>query len=247
MVTVNTNLYCLVGNRGRIYITNGSQAQLYKKIPDHISDTVEPYFIWGGLTYQKNQLYIGVYTTTNAGTLIPNYGGLWAIDIDTNALRLTNQLSFGDYSGFASAIQSVPGNVSGSGLYIGWVSDTTNDATGGIDATNSTPYTGSQVLVESDLIPIGTFNKPRDSQQIEFRLTKPLVSGESINLYSRTNFSASYGTLTFLTTPTIGDFSGTASTNFKNAQWIQIKAVLRSTASSPSYVRLREIRITGLV
>ena len=36
MVTVNTNTFIFAGNRGRIYYTNGTNAQLYKKIPDHI-------------------------------------------------------------------------------------------------------------------------------------------------------------------------------------------------------------------
>jgi hypothetical protein len=49
LLTINTTVYIFSGNRGRIYQTNGSQASLYKKIPDHLSDTVEPYLIRNGL------------------------------------------------------------------------------------------------------------------------------------------------------------------------------------------------------
>lgn len=242
LVTVNTNTFIFVGNRGRIYYTNGSQAQLYKKMPDHISGTVEPYYTWGGATSSKNQLYFSALVTTNAGSSISQYGGLWAIDLDTKAIRLTNKLSYATYAGYASAI--IPNFASapaGTGLFIGWNSGSTF----GVDTTSSTPYTGSQASIDSDLIPIGTFDKPVDFERMEYKLTRPLVSGESITLYARLIFNTQdtgFGTA-ILTDSTVGNFSSSASVNFKNAQWLQLKAVLNSTGSSPSYVRLKEIRI----
>lgn len=246
MLTVNTNTYILAGNRGRVYITNGAQAQLYKKVPDHLSGTVEPNFTWGGLASVKNQLYFGCYAVDNPSLSPLNfYGGLWAIDLDTKAIRLSNQLSYGSYSGYASAIiAQYVASVSniGFGLLIGWNTGATNIS--GIDKTVGTPYTGSQSTIDSDLIPIGTFQKTRNFERVEFRLTKPLVSGESIVLQYRLDFSQSYTTI--LTDSTAGDFSSTGPVNFKNAQWLQLRAVLNSTASSPSYTRLKEFRITGL-
>jgi hypothetical protein len=245
MVTVNTNTYCLVGNRGRIYITNGTNAQLYKKIPDHISGTMEPYFIWGGLISFKNQLYFSVKATTNAGVAIPQYGGVWAIDTDTKALRLTNKLSYGTYAGYAPAlIANYLTTPAGTGLFIGWDSDS---FTYGIDNTVSTPYTSSSAVIDSDLIPIGTYNKPRDFTMIEYKLTRPMVSGESILIKTRLIFNTTdTGYTTTLTDSTAGNFSNSAPINFKNAQWMQFQIVLNSTASSPSYVRLKHIRILGL-
>ena len=170
MVTVNTIAYIFVGNRGRIYQTNGTNAALYKKVPDHISGTVEPYFVWGGACSVKNQLYFGLYCITNAGATINQYGGVWAIDMDSGALRLTNKLSYGDYSGFASAmIPNFSTQAAGAGLFIGWGQGAFLNF--GIDTTISTPYTGSQATIDSDLIPIGTLNKPRDLTKVEYRLT----------------------------------------------------------------------------
>ncbi len=246
MVTVNTNTFILVGNRGRIYVTNGAQAQLYKKVPDHLSGTVEPNFIWGGLTSVKNQLYFGCYAVDNASaSSLDFYGGLWAIDLDTKAIRLTNKLSYGAYTGYASAL--IPRyfvNVSnvGAGLLIGWNTGQTNIA--GIDTTVATPYTGSQATIDSDLIPIGTFQKTRDFERVEYKLTKPMVSGESVKIQYRLDFSQSYTDI--LTDSTIGNFSSNGAVNFKNAQWLQLRAVLNTTASSPSYTRLKEFRIIGL-
>lgn len=251
MITINTNTFIFVGNRGRIYITNGTNAQLWKKIPDHISGTIEPYYTWGGVTNTKNQIYFGALVKTNSGGAISQYGGIWAIDVDSEALRLTNQLSYGTYAGYPTAmIAIVPpvtnpnNNPLGTGLYIGW----DNGSSGyGLDGTSTNPYTGSQAMIDSDLIPIGTFNKPRDFQQVEYRLTRPLVSGESILIKTRLIFNTSdTGYTTTLTDSTVGNYSSMSDINFRNAQWVQFQIILNSTLTTPSYTRLKEIRILGL-
>lgn len=252
MVTVNTNTYIFAGVRGRIFITNGSQAQLFKKVPDHISGTIEPTYAWGDANSYRNQLYFGISAATNNGSVFTGtnqYGGVWAVDLDTDALRLTQQLSYGTYNGRATVI-IVNATNTGSGLLVGW-NDTVNGqgsltGTAGMDgpSTPSVPYSGSQAYVDFDLIPIGTYDKPRDFTRIEYKLTKPLVSGESVTLNYRTDFSQSYTQV--LTDNTAGNISLSGSINFKNAQWIQIQAVLNSTSSSPSYTRLKQVRLLGL-
>lgn len=324
MLTINTNTFILAGNRGRIYVTNGSQAQLYKKIPDHISGTVEPYFKFGGIASTKNQLYFGAVATQNDGTSINQYGGLWAIDMDTKALRLANQLSYGSYAGYASAITPIinpPGtnNPGGTGLYVGWDTQTTtrsasngvttsnsasvtsqtlnftqNDvgatisgngipvgttiasvqgtatitmsnvstvsasnvslvvSTGyGLDGTVGQLYSSGESYVDSDLIPIGTVLNPTTQGQVEFKLSVPIVSGESIKIQYRQAFSDSFadcGTTTFnYSTYQSGEWNGYSgiyqNVVFQKSQWVQFRAVLTGTNSSPSYVRLTEIRV----
>lgn len=256
MVSVNNNAYLFVGNRGRIYVTNGSSAELYKKVPDHLSGTVEPYYQWGGVATNKKQLYFSFLMADNAGNRINKTGGIWAIDLETDAIRQINVLSWDgslSYAGYATAlfapVQSVPLGTTfatepaGTGLIAGWYDGT---SVWGMDQTQSIPYTNSQANIEFDLIPIGTFEKPRDMQRIEYKLTKPLVSGESIQLNYRTDFSQAYTTI-FTDTSTTGSFSSSAAINFKNAQWLQIQAILNTTATNPSYTRLKEVRVTGLV
>ena len=242
LVTVNTNTYIFSGNRGRIYITNGSQAQFYKKIPDHLSGTVEPYYTWGGACSNKNQLYFSASVTTNANVAITTMGGVWSIDLDNEAIRLTNKLSYATYAGYASAI--IPNFLStaaGTGLFIGWDS---GSSTYGLDTTVSDPYTGSQAYIDYDLIPIGTFLRPKAFKTVEYKLSEPLASGESVSIYYRLVFdSPSAGYTLVFTSSTAGVYSDNSPVNFENAQWIQLRAVLNSVASNPSYVRLREIRI----
>jgi hypothetical protein len=246
MVTVNTTTYLFVGERGRIFQTNGGNVQLFAKMPDHISGTVNPFYTWYGATFNRNQIYFGVSATTNAGVSINQYGGMWALDTDTKALRLLNQLSYGTYAGYASAMISNKGNSitsaqtnNGYGMFTGWYSGTV----GGVDKGIASPYTGGQAYVESDIIPVGTFLKPKTYENIEFKLTTPLVTGESVALYYRTNITEAYTSLPLLSGGGVGELSGYASANFQNVQWIQIRPYLTSTASSPSFVRLKEIRI----
>lgn len=251
MVTINTNTYIFAGNRGRIYITNGSQVNLFKKVPDHISGDVEPYFVWGDAGFTKNQLYFGTQAFDNAGNLIAQYGGLWALDIESEALRLSNKLSNNVYSGLVTCVLPVSQAASlgvsttpGSGIWIGWKTYT---PTYGVDVTVSNLYTNSEATIDTDLIPIGTYEKPRDMTRIEYKLSKALVSGESITIKYRLIFNTQdTGYTTVLTDSTAGNFSLSGPINFKNAQWVQFQIVLNSTNTNPSKVRLREIRIIGI-
>jgi hypothetical protein len=242
MEVVNTTVYIFVGNRGRIYVTNGVQAKLFKKVPDHLSGTVEPYFTWGGVGSVKNQLYFGVYATDNANNPINTYGGLWAIDMDTGAIRVTNQLSYGDYTGYASLIipafvsTTAPTNPQGAGLYVGWP--------GGIDVTSRYPYGTYVSYIDSDLIPIGTFLQKRTLENVEFKLTNPMVSGEGVKVSYRLQFSDSYTQIG--ETTTVGVLSDVYLVNFENAQWVQFRIETKSVSApgaSPSYTRFKELRI----
>jgi len=252
MVTVNTTCYIFVGRRGRIYVTNGSNANFYYKVPDFLSNTVNPTFIWTDAMYTRNLIFFGVRCRDNAGNTINQFGGLWALTPENASGWLINQLSYATYSGYANAVwpnlgsansvtlsTGIFGANTGYGMFAGW-----NDGTnGGVDKQISTPYTAGQSYIDSDMIPVGTFLNKQTYQNVEFKLTTPLVSGESVALYWRSNITDSFTPLTLTSGGATGDLSGYANVNFQQIQWIQIRAVLTSTASSPSYVRLRELRI----
>ena len=253
MLTVNTNTFIFAGNRGRIFITNGTQAQLWMKIPDHISGTVEPYFQWGGVCSVKNQLYFSAQAFTNAGVALSGYGGVWAVDLDTNAIRLTNQLSYGTYLGYATALTPIfqqletttVSTPAGTGLYIGWNSGA---STYGIDSTISTPYTTA--IIVSDLIPTGTLYRKMTPFQFEFKTAYPLAVGESVQILAGSSL-ADYANNTF--TPigtTVGDNTGTVvsgnfPTTIQSQQWLIVKAILTYTSGTPTYNRITQLRVIG--
>jgi hypothetical protein len=79
---------------------------------------------------------------------------------------------------------------------------------------------------------------------VEYKLSAPMVSGESVSIYYRLNFHDAF-TLIWTDTATASHlpFSGNSPVNFDNSQWVQLRIVLKSVASNPSYVRLTELRI----
>jgi hypothetical protein len=260
MVTVNQNTYAFTGNRGNIYITNGSQADVWKKMPDHLTGIVYPVWNFYGATYQKGRLYFGVSATAQTvGGYLP-IGGVWCIDLATGALRCSNQLSYGNYNGYATCF--LQGDVTtntppGSGLYIGW-----SDGTGnlfGVDSGIPTPYTNGASYIVSDLIPVGTSLNPTTALQIEFKLAMPLVSGETVDLqmasslYDYVNNSfTDVGTITGTNSPyTTPDgtnppiLSGNLPATVQRQQWLLVKAILTSTVTNPSFNRITEIRVIG--
>lgn len=238
LLTVNTNMYIFAGRRGRIYVTNSSQANLYAKIPDHISG-IEPIFEWKNCCYNKNQIYFGVSAKDNAQNAITNYVGLWAIDITTNALRVVNLQS--NVLGTVTAVYAYNSVVSGFGLAVAWTDYTTSPDTYGIDKSSEVPYDTYIASIETDLIPVGQFLKKATFSNLEIKLTKPLVSGEGVRVSAR---NAKDGTYVVVgETLTVGTLSDAHLVNFDLSQWLQFKIELKSTATAPSYTRFYELRL----
>src|SRR5574343_1315893 len=235
MVTVNTNTFIFAGNRGRIYKTNGSQAQLYIKIPDYLTGVIEPYIKWKAFGYNRDQIYFSFSATNNSGTTLTTTGGLWALDIDLDCLRFVNKLSYDTYAGYASVFiptQSTTQTANGFGFNVGWYSGSTY----GMDSTSANPYANYETYIETDIIPVGTLWQRRTFEQVEFLLGAPLVSGEGVKIEYRTNLTASWtGVGDTYETTTVGALSDVYVVNFENVQWIQFKVSTKSTSSSPSY------------
>lgn len=266
MVTTNSSTYVFAGNRGRIFVTNGANIQLFKKIPDHIvgifgaSNGPDPYFTWLDAIFWKNQIYFSFLANKNDGTAITNIGGVWALDVSMNvignptsvALRMTNTLAGGaalfPYVIAPNIRSSTP---SGAGLYIAW--SNINTPSYGVDITASTPYSdftgGIGGEIYTDLIPSGILLNSRTFSQIEFKLAEQLVSGESVRISARQSYSDAFVVQgTFNTTGTLSDYctinlEGVDTAGNSKGQWIQLYIELQAAASSPSFVRLKEVRL----
>lgn len=259
IVTGANSAYIFAGNTGRIYITNGSNANLWKKVPDHISGAVQPILAWGGTTYGRNKLLFGLFTSQGgAAPLIAansNYGGVWAVDLESNAMYVSNILSDGVYTGYPSGIFpfTTGDTLAGYGFYAASTPDSSVLSPGSVNVTVNTPYSGTQAVIVSDLIPIGTAFQPTTPAQFEYKLSMPLLVNESLELqigssladYVNNTFT-SLGTTTGSGTATTGTIISDLFPNVRqNMQWLLVKAILTSTATSPSYVRLTGIRVKG--
>ena len=239
MVSSNNLLYIFAGFRGNIYLTNGSSIELFKKIPDYITGELMTYFTIKDVIFHRNQLLFSFTAFGNGGSTITGIDGVWAIDLLTGSLRLLNTLSHGT-AGTVHTISfySLTDTPNGFGFIAGW-----EDASGnyGVDIGSSNPYSAGETIIDSDIIPIGTYVLKRTPTSIEFKLSKPLVSGESVELQYRSNLNESFTSIS--STNTVGAISDMYNINFENVQWIQIRSILTSTDTTPSFVPLKEVRI----
>lgn len=249
IVAVSQNAYVFAGTRGRIYITNGSSINLYKKIPDYVTGTVNPYIRWRDANFNRDQLYFTFSATSNSGSDLTTVNGAWAIDLNTDALRLLNKITESGYSGSAGMVVEMPASSSttwgnrpvGSGLVIGWNVSTTY----GVDVSSSEPYSSFESFIDTEFIPVGTFLKPFSPSQIEWKTAVPLGgngTSESIRISYRLNLSSSF-TVINTSTSTTGLISDLYKVNFQKAQWIQLRIEMSSNSTTPTYNRLTEVRI----
>lgn len=243
MVSVNQNAFIFPGNqngRGRIYITNGSQANLYFKIPDFITTEQEPYFVWGDAIYHRNNLLFGFVPFQNSGssdTGVAN-DNVWAIDLDTKVFRPVSILPSASLKGNANCLISL-GSVSspGFGYIVGW------DDRGSVPSIG---YSGTVAGIggatfNTDLIPIGTLLNPKTTAQIEFKVRTPLRSGESIAITAFNN-SGNSTVLSTIVGGAVGDISGYYTSTVEKSQWLGLRVSIVGNSATGGG-RLYEIRI----
>ncbi len=256
MITVNNMAYVFAGNKGNIYVTNGSTASLVISVPDYCAGIpgttgsyIEPYFTWGGAAYIRGRVYFSILDQTSAKA--GNCGGIWSFVPTQNfyieqdfglALRLENQNSYGTYSGVATVIlSSQTQNAISPQYWSGWYSSTSSPAYG-IDFTDTKPDTAA--TVETDLIPTGTQLDKKTFKQIEYKLSAPLVSTDAVAISWRVDGVSSYTALTNVQQDSATALSGYFPANFEKGQWLQLKITLTPVASSSSsFVRLKEVRV----
>lgn len=247
MVSVNQNAFIFPGNttgRGRIYITNGSQADEWFKIPDYLFGELDPYYEWGDAIFHRNNLIFSFLPSENSGAAaIMNYRYVWAIDLETKAFRAISDLPV-TLSFYSNATCLIPTyNLSSKGFgYIAGASDGTDGAN-----HSSISYSGTTVGIgfaslTTDLIPIGTYLQKKTFSQVEFKLRSPLQSGETLAISPRLDSSSTGSPLTFSPTITTGSISGVAPVTFQGNQWLQFFVSLTGN-SALSGVQLKEIRI----
>lgn len=244
MVSVNQSVYIFPGNvqgRGRIYISNSVQAQLFFKIPDSITGYDDPYYTWGDIIFHRNNLVFGFFANKNDGSgAIISMADVWALDLDSKAYRSISSLSTN--AGYANATVLIPdqSNSAGSGFaYI--VGYTDNNSTNAIGRSSTTSGVGISVI-KTDQVPVGTYFNKYTFNSAEVKLQTPLASGESIDLIGYSD-NVSAGTTFSLTT--VGAISGQTSASFEGSQWLQFQLTLIGN-SQTSGCRLKEIRVHGI-
>lgn len=259
MLNVNNTAYIFCGNKGIAYITNLAVAAPTLKIPDYTAGVpgtansyIEPTFTWGDAEYVRGRVYCSILDQTAAKA--GNCGGVWSFipseNIDPEqavgtALRLESQNSYGDYDGYAPILIVNKQQTGKSPKYWAAWQDGYNASTAafGIDYSTENPVTG--YVVETDLLPSGTFLDKKTFEQLEYKLAVPMVAGDSVQLYWRTNPIGSWTSAGTVEEETSDRISGLFRVNFQKTQWTQIRAVVTTSgsASTSTFVPLSEIRL----
>lgn len=244
MVSANQNAFIFPGNvggRGRIYITNGSQADDYFKVPDYLFNEQDPYFEWGDAMFHRNNLVFGFFVSKNGGSGTIISSEVWALRLADKQFRSISNIP-ANATGKGSATVLIPAfNPKGPGFsyIIGWNDSSSTPGIGysgtaaGINATAN--------AITTDLIPVGTFLQNKTYSQVEFKLRTPLAAGESITITPVVD-AVTGSALSFSPTITTNSISAYATVNFEKAQWLQFNITMVGNSAS-SGVRLKEIRI----
>lgn len=258
IVNINNLVYCFAGidpsnntktgvnymasGRGNIYLYNGYNSSLFKKMPDMSANSKSgdaQNWLFGGVAQYYKKILFGV---RNQGL----YNGIYSLDTDTAVLVLEYTDSQGSNTG-AGITTALCVTYGSTGAAIQNFSSGWSDEAGtyGFAVTNSNlnPYTTSTII--TDLVPVGTFLKPKTFEQIELKFARPLSSGETITMYMRNSLAASFSDAIVVNNFTSSGTEG-VSYEYPNPsegyQWLQFFVNLGSV-SGGTRCQLVEIRI----
>lgn len=257
MINILNNIYIFAGNKGNIYQSNGYSLSIFKKIPDSFLGTIDPNWVIGGVMFHRNKLYFGAYgVSQDSSTKVVGVFSLVLIGGSTQySLESSGALTFESQNSFGSVptssndatnvlidlnYPSITPAATQADLYISaWY----NNTVGGVDYNDTTLWSNYEPSIQSDLIPCGTYLQATDFENVQFKLDRPMLNGDSIKLYYRTNFTDSYTLIgTSTATSTFLPLSDNFNSNVNNAQWIQLMATF-ACAGTSSFLPLREIRL----
>ena len=270
MINILNNIYIFAGQKGNIYISNGYSVSLFKKLPDSFLGIIDPSWVIGGMMFHRGKLWFGAVGSKSTSNAVQ---GIFSLTLSTGigygssetpgVLNFESQNSYGigptssaDATGILIDGNYFYGNGYANGVTIDvYYSAYYNNNAGGIDFNDSTLWANYEPAIETDLIPIGTFFQKRTFEMVEFKLDRPLASGDSIKLSYRTTSTGSYtlvgnsqitgtaGTTTATSDTATQVVSDAFNSNIQDAQWVQFLVEFKCAASNSSFIRLREIRL----
>lgn len=236
MVTKDNILYVRAGTSGKLFATNGSSVRQVAEIPLYISQ------LDGGIAYEDypgamcihyGRVFWGASILTTQGRGC----GVWSYDPDTGVLNRENSVSTGDDTNIEiGALFSVFRD----SYVVGWRDNTATAQ--GIDKLLNDSH-ALDATIESQEFWVGNMIHGATYSKMTFELSKPLVSGESVNVYWRPNRSANYNSGHLGTFDEVGPTVFDAPASIENVASVQVRVILAGRASAASGPELRELRI----
>jgi hypothetical protein len=242
-------IYILAGQKGNIYVSNGYSAQLLQHLPDYISGVIDPVWSWGGVMSHRSRLFFQAMAQDTSGNNL--LAGVFSLQVSPGllgeqsaGLNMENQNSYGLIPPVGSLSNGVliDNQNSSSGqdsYYSAW---SNGASSGGIDYNNTTLYQNNEPVIETDIIPIGNYLIKKTLGSIEFKLDRPLATGDSVALYWRPSLSDAWVSIRLIDTAT-GLMSNYGISAINQAQWSQFKITFSCASSGSSRIPFRELRL----
>lgn len=247
IINLLSNIYILAGQKGNIYTSNGYSAQLFYKVPDFIAGVIDPVWSWGDIMVHRSKLFFQLLAQNTAGTNI--LSGIFSLIASpsmtgevASGMVMESQNSYGltPVSGTPSnglLIDNSPSANGNDSYYSAW---SNGSASGGIDYNDTTLWQNSEPIIETDIIPIGDVLNQQTFGNIEFKLDRPMATGDLISLYWRPSLSDAYALIGTTTTAVLSDYK---ESKVVESQWAQFKVVSSCASSGSSRVPVREVRL----
>ena len=240
-VVIGLKAYIHCGKRGQWYVTNGTEAVKFTRLPASVTDLVASSTLLypDAVDVVNGLIYFAISTNSTQANL-----GIYSLHPETGAINFEHIVSTSSDGGTNELLITSIKSLGNKQFVCVWADNTT---TYGVDKVDTNRYTTDLAYLISPFIRAGSkFNK-RALTTWEVQLAKPITSGDSVKLYYRTSQNGSWlsvnndavedasgDTLSFISV--VGEASG-ALNHAVTCENIQVKCVLNKGAE------LLEIRI----
>lgn len=194
IIAKNNRLYCQVGNKGEWYITDGSSAFLFAKMPESFLSyygafTVDRY----GLDFnEKGNIIFGISQNNGSNGMTPN--GIFELNTETGKISFNNIVSAGvGVTADPISIRALKFDVFRS-YRVGWASYTSTPTYGIDDSSTSLRITSYGAYVTSPFYQLGSSISDRTAKikGYEIHLTKNLPTNCGLKMWYRTTQGGSW-------------------------------------------------------
>lgn len=232
MISHRNQVYFSAGDDGRIYVTDGSNYQLVKRLPFTTLGSRYNPTSWvypnAMCVNQKGNLMIGLSADYNANA--PTTTGIWEIALTqgypTHLPFFSRDGNLGDSANIRIGSVRV---LNDDDLSFGIQSGTTYE----LSTTSTTAlWTGYKAKWRTELFQVGTRKNRKSFSDIEFTLTKPLLANQSIKLAYRKNLKDAFTTIGTFDYATLGSvISHYSKALIADAEMVQFEISLEYTSA----------------
>jgi len=222
LYSYQNRLYVTAGRNGNVYISDGTNYRKLATIPftERFEINNQTAYIQPQVTYNPNAIAISSKGNLLVGNVSTNgvaESAVWEIT-DSGETILAYKLATGKTSGSAIGIGFININPQGADqLRVGWY----KGASDGIDEDTDT---FANITIESPLIRVGTYNKKKSFEHIEWTLADTLATSDQIAISYRKNTSETYTLINTWTYANLGDIASFEDiAGIADCEFIQLK------------------------